>query len=130
MSVSGMILALFLVEHVVGNVLIYAGRATINGFAATLESPWLVWLVWIVRAVLIVAFLVHVASGITLHLQKRRARPVPYHHRGNVQASVPSRTMIWSGLVDYFRHGGILPLVLAHLLSPAPAPGAERPAAT
>jgi succinate dehydrogenase cytochrome b subunit len=109
MSVSGMILALFLLEHVVGNVLIYAGRATINGFAATLESPFLVWLVWIVRVLLAVAFVIHAASGITLYLQRRRARPVPYHHRHNVQASVASRTMIWSGLV-------ILAYVIYHLL--------------
>ncbi len=109
MSVSGMILALFLVEHVIGNVLIYAGRATLDRFTATLDSPWLVWLVWIVRAVLLVAFVVHAASGSALYLQKRRARPVAYRHRTNVQASAASRTMIWSGLV-------ILAYVVYHLL--------------
>lgn len=53
MSISGLVLALFLVEHVVGNLLVYAGPATINGFTAALDSQWIVWLVWIVRVVLI-----------------------------------------------------------------------------
>lgn len=109
MSVTGIILALFLLEHVAGNLLVYAGRAALNGFTATLESPLVKGLVWAVRAILLVAFVVHAVSGVTLYLRKRTARPIPYRHRANVQASAASRTMLWSGLV-------ILAYVVYHLL--------------
>ncbi len=109
MSVTGMVLALFLVEHVASNLLVYAGSATINGFARALASPPLAWLVWIIRVILAAAFLVHAISGIALHLEKQRARPQPYRRRGNLQASAASRTMIWTGLA-------ILAFVIYHLL--------------
>jgi succinate dehydrogenase / fumarate reductase cytochrome b subunit len=109
MSVTGMVLALFLVEHVAGNLLIYRGRDTINGFAAALASPALLWLIWIIRVILIVAFLIHAISGIALYLEKRRARPEAYQQRSYVEASIASRTMIWSGLA-------IFAFVVYHLL--------------
>ncbi len=109
MSVTGLVLALFLVEHVVGNLLIYGGAGVIDGFARALDARALVWLVWLVRVVLAVAFLVHAVSGVALYLEKRRARPVPYARRRDVQATLPSRLMIWTGLV-------ILVFVVLHLL--------------
>ena len=42
---------------------------------------------------------VHAVAGIQLWLQKRAARPVPYATSASIQASVGSRTMIWTGLL-------------------------------
>jgi succinate dehydrogenase / fumarate reductase cytochrome b subunit len=106
-AVTGVILALYVLVHLFGNLSIYAGPRTIDGYARFLHEGIPVVL-WIVRVVLIVAFFVHVPVALTLWWRKRQARPIGYRHRKNVQASVASRTMIWTGLV-------ILAFVIYHL---------------
>jgi succinate dehydrogenase / fumarate reductase cytochrome b subunit len=107
MAVSGLILFGFLIAHMLGNLQFFLGRAVMNHYAETLHgNPALLWTV---RIVLLVSVILHIWSSIQLTLIKKQARPVGYIKRGNVQASVASRTMIWSGVV-------ILAFVVFHLL--------------
>ncbi len=98
MSVTGIFLSLFLVEHVVGNLTVFGGRAVINGYARALEVPVIAWIIWAIRALLFAALVIHAGAALLLTFRRRRARPVPYARRENLQASLPSLTMIWTGL--------------------------------
>lgn len=98
MSVSGIFLALFLVVHVLGNLTVYGGRGLMNGYARALESNVVVWIIWAIRALLLAALVIHVIAALLLTWRRRRARPVPYARRENVQAGLPSLTMFWTGL--------------------------------
>src|SRR5262249_40293306 len=57
---------------------------------------------------LLTMFLVHIWLGVRLKLDNVAARPVSYSFRNTIQASLASRTMIWTGLV-------ILAFVIFHL---------------
>jgi succinate dehydrogenase / fumarate reductase cytochrome b subunit len=107
MAVSGLILFGFLIAHMLGNLQFFLGREVMNHYAETLHgNPALLWTV---RIILLVSVILHIWSSIELTRLKKQARPVGYIKHGNVQASVASRTMIWSGLV-------ILVFVVFHLL--------------
>jgi len=107
MAVSGLILFGFLIAHMLGNLQFFLGREVMNHYAETLHgNPALLWTV---RIILLVSVILHIWSSIELTRLKKHARPVGYIKHGNVQASVASRTMIWSGLV-------ILVFVVFHLL--------------
>jgi succinate dehydrogenase / fumarate reductase cytochrome b subunit len=112
MSISGILLGLFLLEHIVGNLTVYAGRKVMNGYARALEQPFFVEALWVIRVTLVIAFLIHVVSALVLYFRKWKARPVSYSGRRWVEGSLPSRTMLWSGLV-------ILAYVVYHVLQMA-----------
>jgi succinate dehydrogenase / fumarate reductase cytochrome b subunit len=107
MAVTGLILIGFVLVHMAGNLLIYAGKQALNDYAKHLEELGL--LLWVARAVLLAAFILHVLIGIRLWRQNRAARPIPYQQNDTVQASWMSRHMLLTGLV-------ILAFVVYHLL--------------
>jgi succinate dehydrogenase / fumarate reductase, cytochrome b subunit len=107
MAVSGLILFGFLIAHMLGNLQFFLGREIMNHYAETLHgNPGLLWTV---RIVLLVSVVLHIWASIELALLKKQARPVGYVKRGNVQASLASRTMMWSGPI-------ILAFIIFHLL--------------
>jgi succinate dehydrogenase / fumarate reductase cytochrome b subunit len=104
MAVTGAVLALFLVAHMVGNLKIFVGAASFDGYARWLRAigtPVLPhgWYLWIQRTVLTAAVVGHVAAATALTLRARRARPVRYAHRPAVQGSYAARTMRWGGVI-------------------------------
>jgi len=107
MAVTGIVLFLFTVGHMAGNLQVFKGAEAINHYAELLRisMPFL----WFVRIVLLVAVLVHAVAGIQLWLDRQKARPVGYQDFRPVVSSSASRTMIWSGLL-------ILGFVVFHLL--------------
>jgi len=107
MSVTGIVLALYVLAHMLGNLQIFGGPGPINRYAALLHaSPPLLWTA---RVILLAALLVHVVAGVQLWLDKRAARPVEYRELRPVVSSTASRTMIVSGLL-------ILLFVVYHVL--------------
>ncbi len=97
MALTGVVLFLYVVAHLLGNLQIYAGAEKIDAYARLLhENPGLLWFA---RVVLLAAVATHAVAGVVLWAEKNAARPVAYHARANVQASVASRTMIWSGFL-------------------------------
>lgn len=97
MAVTGIILFVYVLGHLLGNLQIFSGAAKLNAYAKFLQEAK--GLLWTARIVLIAAVGVHAVAGIQLWLQKRTARPVPYATAATIQASLGSRTMIWTGLL-------------------------------
>lgn len=117
MAVTGLCLALFLIFHLIGNLLLFWGPATLNEY-----SNWLIVNPFLIPAEvgLLAIFVVHIYEAVVNWLMNRRARPVPYYQSprrlfGYGWAGKPSRksfastTMIVSGLI-------ILVFVVIHLI--------------
>lgn len=100
MALSGIILSLYVVAHLVGNLQIFTGPTAINAYAEWLHSKPA--MIWVARLVLLAAVGVHAIAGIQLYMRKNEARPVAYHTRKNIQGSAPSQTMIWTGVLILF----------------------------
>jgi succinate dehydrogenase / fumarate reductase cytochrome b subunit len=96
MALSGVALLGFVVAHMTGNLLSFAGRETFNEYAKGLED--LGAILWVMRGGLLGAFAVHVLVAFKLYGENRDARPVVYASTRSVQSTVTARTMIWSGL--------------------------------
>lgn len=96
-ALTGLGLTGFVVVHMVGNLQIFAGQNAINTYAQFLKDQGP--LLWVARIALLLIFLMHVIWAVRLVLKSKAARPVPYHHKETVQATLASRTMIHSGLV-------------------------------
>lgn len=95
MAVTGCVLFLFVVGHMLGNLQIYMGPEQLNSYAKHLHD--LGPLLWVVRGVLLLTVVVHLISAIQLWLMNRAARPSRYVKNSWVEASFASRTMIISG---------------------------------
>jgi len=106
-AVTGVILILFVVGHLLGNLQIFLGPDWINGYSQHLRD--LGPLLWLIRIVLLATVLMHIYFTILLAIENRRARPDPYVDRDYVKASWASRHMVVSGLV-------VLAFIIFHLL--------------
>jgi succinate dehydrogenase / fumarate reductase cytochrome b subunit len=104
MAVTGVLLAVFVVAHMLGNLKMFLDAAAFDGYAhwlRTIGTPVLPhgWYLWIQRTVLTTAVGGHVAAAAVLARRARRARPVRYAHRPTVQGSYAARTMRWGGVI-------------------------------
>jgi succinate dehydrogenase / fumarate reductase, cytochrome b subunit len=106
MAVTGLVLTVFVVVHMVANLQAFQGTA-LDRYAAQLRVFPV--LLWTARAVLLLAAVVHVAAGVDLWVARRRARPVDYRDFNPEGSTAASRTMIWSGFL-------ILGFLVYHLL--------------
>lgn len=97
MAVSGLVLFLFVVGHMIGNLQIFLPPEAINRYAHLLQSN--LELLWPVRLVLLAMVGLHVWSAIRLSLENQSARPVGYANPTPYAASYASRTMLVTGLV-------------------------------
>jgi succinate dehydrogenase / fumarate reductase, cytochrome b subunit len=107
MALTGVMMFLFVIGHLLGNLLVFAGRAQINAYAQFLHFDDS--LLWIVRTILIIAATMHVVVTIQLALRNKEARPIGYLHKKAINSSYASRTMYWSGPI-------ILTFIIFHLL--------------
>jgi succinate dehydrogenase cytochrome b subunit len=107
MAVTGLLLFLFVVAHLLGNPLVFAGPEALADYAHFLHAKPA--LLWSARIGLLAAFLLHVATGIRLAAQNRSARPVAYAVDATVQATFASRSMLFTGLL-------LLAYLVYHLL--------------
>lgn len=99
MGVTGLMLFLFLVAHLTGNLLTFAGEDAFNTYAAKMQS--LGPLLWLARGGLLAVLVVHVAVAMKLARANCTARPVKYAHKDYVKASYASRTMVMTGLITF-----------------------------
>jgi len=107
MAFTGIVLFLFVLVHMLGNLQAFRGAPALDHYAALLRvSPGLLWGI---RLVLLAAFLVHAVAGVQLWAARRSARPVAYAQYHPVGSTAASRTMIWSGFL-------VLGFVVYHLL--------------
>ena len=104
MAVTGAVLILFVIAHMVGNLKIFSGPEEINAYSRFLrEVGWpelgFGQLLWIVRSVLFVCAILHITAATQLTLINRRARPVEYESRKNVETTWGALTMRWGGVL-------------------------------
>jgi succinate dehydrogenase / fumarate reductase cytochrome b subunit len=97
-ALTGIGLVLFVIFHMIGNLKMFQGWEAVNGYAYFLKHD-LGLLIWIARGGLLAIFILHLGLAIRLYFRSRAARPIAYQYPGSVQATVASRTMIWSGIV-------------------------------
>jgi succinate dehydrogenase / fumarate reductase cytochrome b subunit len=97
-ALTGLGLVVFVIAHMIGNLKLFQGPDAINGYAYFLKHD-LGALLWVARAGLLAIFVLHLALAIRLKLRSAAARPVPYQYPGSIQATLASRTMIWTGIV-------------------------------
>jgi succinate dehydrogenase / fumarate reductase cytochrome b subunit len=96
-AVTGALLFLFLIAHLIGNLQVFLGPEALNGYAKFLHSkPF--W-VWAFRIGMLAIVTIHVWFTIVLKLENWEARPDRYRKEATLKASVASRYMIWTGLL-------------------------------
>ena len=114
MAVSGILLVLFLIAHMIGNLHVYQGRAAFNEYShwlRTFGEPALGyrWFLTILEIGLLVAVLAHIWAAVSLWRQARAARPERYAVKKSIAQSYASRTMRWGGVIIFL-------FVVYHLL--------------
>jgi len=114
MASTGVVLFLFVLVHMIGNLKIYQGQKKYDAYAEFLREvghPVLGHgeMLWIARIVLLLCLGVHVVAMLQLYLRSRAARDVGYTKFDDLSFSYASRTMRWGGLA-------VLAFVVYHLL--------------
>jgi succinate dehydrogenase / fumarate reductase cytochrome b subunit len=99
-GLTGLLLFLYLLLHLVGNMLVFAGQETFNSYShALISNP----LVIPAEIGLIGVFVLHIYKAVVMWLRNRGARPVAYEKKewaGHTsRKSLSSTTMIWTGLL-------------------------------
>jgi len=105
MGVTGIILMVFVLGHLIGNLKLFISKEELNLYGEALRDvpghllPRTV-LLWTVRIGLIAAFVFHIHAAASLTIQNRRARPDSYKSkRDYIAADFASRTMRWTGII-------------------------------
>jgi succinate dehydrogenase cytochrome b subunit len=106
---TGLLLFLYLLLHLAGNLMVFRGQETFNHYAHMLVSNPLVVPA---ELALLLIFLVHVYKAVTMWTKNQSARPVRYEQKSwagyTSRKSLASTTMIWTGLA-------ILAFVVVHV---------------
>lgn len=107
MAVTGFILFLFVIGHMLGNLQVFEGPEKLNAYGHFLHA--VPEILWAVRIVLLVSVILHIWASVELAVRKSQARPIGYAKRDAIVSSYASRTMYWSGPI-------LLVFVIYHLL--------------
>lgn len=111
MAVTGVILVLFLIAHMYGNLKIFSGQQAFDDYSAYLRNlgePLLPYsgALWLMRLVLLASILLHIYAAVTLWHRARAvtggrgaARYVSTKARRGHQRSYASFTLRWGGVV-------------------------------
>jgi succinate dehydrogenase / fumarate reductase, cytochrome b subunit len=96
MAITGILLCLFLIVHVIGNLVLFAGPHAFNTYVETLSSvkP----LVRALEVVLALVFIWHIFNGVRLTIENRKATPEKYlMNKAAENSKLTSRTMGLTG---------------------------------
>lgn len=109
-ALTGLLLILFLIVHLAGNLTIYFGPEAFNGYAHKLHSLGV--LLWVPRILLLIIFLTHVILTASLVIDNIRARTGL--HRYAVDQSVGKRS--WFTRLMPFTGSYIFLFIIWHIL--------------
>src|ERR1700749_2039929 len=114
MAVTGVVLILFVIAHMLGNLKIFSGSDAINSYSRFLREvgmPELAYgqLLWVVRIILLACVALHVTAALQLSRMSWAARPLAYSVRRNVETTFAARMMRWGGAL-------LVAFVVFHLL--------------
>ena len=104
MAVTGAVLILFVLSHMVGNLKIFSGPEEINAYSRFLREvgwPELGYgqLLWIVRIVLLTCVFLHITAAVQLTRMNWAARPIGYGNKKDIETSWGALTMRWGGVL-------------------------------
>src|SRR4051812_37879703 len=106
-AATGLLLFLFLIGHMAGNLLIFRGQDAINSYGEKLKDTGP--LLWAVRIVLLALLLIHLYFTIALSQMNEAARKVGYSAGFKPKAStIASRSMLYTGFA-------VLAFIIYHL---------------
>lgn len=108
MSISGQLMVLFAIVHLIGNTTIFGWiNGGINAYAHHLHAfpP----LVWAFRVAMLLFISVHICIGVILTIENSGGRPKQYAVKATQKTSFASENMIWTGAL-------ILIFIVGHLL--------------
>ena len=97
MAITGVILVVFVIGHMLGNLQVYLGPAALDAYGALLRELLHGTGLWIVRAALLLAVGLHIWDAWSLTRAGWKARPVGYRRMQHQASTYASRTMRWSG---------------------------------
>ncbi len=97
MAVTGLLLLLFAIVHMIGHLQMFGGAGMYNAYANFLQRLWEVK--WPVRAGLLALLILHVVLAIGLVAKNRSARPVGYAVYRPQRARLVGRSMALTGLL-------------------------------
>lgn len=97
MGLTGLAMFGFVVGHMVGNWQMFLGPEVINAYAEFLHNN--IELIWVVRLSLVAIIVLHIWAAVTLSARNRAAKAETYATGSPYQASVASRTMMYTGMV-------------------------------
>lgn len=115
-AITGLVLGLYVLVHVLGNLKAFqggGGEPAINAYAEWLRTfgePAIPreGVLWLLRGVLLFCLVVHVIGVVQLAARNRAARPAGYP-APRIQRSLASRTMLWGGIA-------LLVFIVFHIL--------------
>ena len=87
MALTGLVLVLFVLGHMLGNLQIFLGPDVINAYAYKLHHVMPLAMLWGIRLFLLACIGVHIWAAISLTLDNRKARPQGYDQNKSVQAT-------------------------------------------
>jgi len=105
MAITGIVLMLFVLVHLIGNIKLFLSKEEINLYGEALrDMPGHLlprtWLLWGIRIGLTAAFVFHIHAAYGLTVINHKARPVKYQSkRDYIAADFASRTMRWTGII-------------------------------
>src|SRR5574341_1409254 len=97
MAITGLLLVIFLIGHLLGNLNIFRGAEGINSYAHHLHELPVV--VWGNRIVMGLAVVLHIIIAIQVTLENAAAKPEKYAVARALRATFASKNMIWTGLI-------------------------------
>lgn len=97
MAITGLLMVLFVIGHLLGNLTIFAGPNGINAYAFHLHE--LAPVVWGTRLVMGAAVLLHLFIAIQITLENSAAKPDRYAVQNSLKATFASKNMIWTGAI-------------------------------
>ncbi len=114
MAATGLLMVLFLLLHMLGNLKIFFGPTDFNAYAhflRTIGVPVLhgAWYLYIQRVVLGAAVILHFTAAYQLSRRDQQARPTKYVHRAKTENTFATHTMRWGGVI-------LLLFIIWHLL--------------
>ena len=109
MAITGILLVLYLVIHLAGNLTLYWGEKAFTSYAGVLEviKP----LIRIIEVVLALIFIFHIINGVRVWWGNKTAKPKDYAvNAKSKNSTLFSRTMIHSGVI-------VLIFLILHLVT-------------
>jgi succinate dehydrogenase / fumarate reductase cytochrome b subunit len=114
MAVTGLVLFLFVVGHLLGNLKVFEGPQKFNAYAEGLRTVGAPFfgrgqLLWTARLALLASVAAHLWAALAVTRASWQARPVGYRRLDTIETTYAARTMRWGGII-------IVCFVVYHLL--------------